>query len=174
MNGKYYDRNTDEEYIRWLKAFRRLGEEGLLKSDIFVDKRSQLEEKILDGRYFCLLYQRSDVEWQQNIIEQNNPEWIYIAMDGPKNSQMDDPVLPLSGINGWTLTYVSKNCQCPEKIIQLISFLLSEEGQQLIQDKGRMSIGCYLINLKKVTQLILWNRWRTGRNRIPVIWDNMN
>lgn len=45
MNGKYYDRNTDEEYIRWLKAFRRLGEEGLLKSDIFVDKRSQLEEK---------------------------------------------------------------------------------------------------------------------------------
>ena len=136
MNGKYYDRNTDEEYIRWLKAFRRLGEEGLLKSDIFVDKRSQLEEKILDGRYFCLLYQRSDVEWQQNIIEQNNPEWIYIAMDGPKNSQMDDPVLPLSGINGWTLTYVSKNCQCPEKIIQLISFLLSEEGQQLIQDKG--------------------------------------
>lgn len=137
VNGQYYDRNTDEEYIRWLKAFRNLGEEGLLKSDIFVDKRSQLEEKILDGRYFCLLYQRSDIEWQQNLIEEQNPDRIYIAVDGPRNSQMDDPVLPLSGINGWTLTYVSKNCQCPDKVIQLISFFLSETGQNLVKAEGK-------------------------------------
>lgn len=135
-DGKYYDRNTDEEYVRWLKAFRDLGEEGLLKSEIFVDKRSQLEEKIIDGRYFCLLYQRSDIEWQQNIIEKNDPERIYIAVEGPRNSRMDDPVLPLSGINGWTLTYVSRNCQCPDKVIQMISFLLSEEGQELVRDQG--------------------------------------
>lgn len=135
-NGKYYDRNTDEEYIRWLKAFRKLGEEGLLKSDIFVDKRSQLEEKFIDGRYFCLLYQRSDIEHQQNIIEERNPEQIYIAIDGPKNSQMDNPVLPLAGINGWTQTYISKNCEYPEKVIQLVSFLLSEEGQKLVSDEG--------------------------------------
>lgn len=135
-DGKYYDRNTDDEYIRWLKVFRTLGEEGLLKSDIFVDKRSQLEEKIIDGRYFCLLYQRSDVEWQQNIIEENSPERIYIAVDGPKNSHSDNPVLPLSGINGWTLTYISQNCECPDKVIQLVSFLLSEEGQELVREKG--------------------------------------
>lgn len=137
VNGQYYNRNTDEEYIRWLKAFRSLGEAGLLKSDIFVDKRSQLEEKMMDGRYFCLLYQRSDIEWQQNIIKENNPERVYIAVDGPRNSKMNDPVLPLSGINGWTLTYVSKNCQYPDKVIQLISFLLSEEGQKLVRDQGQ-------------------------------------
>lgn len=136
VNGQYYDRNTDEEYIRWLKAFRNLGEEGLLKSDIFVDKRSQLEEKIIDGRYFCLLYQRSDLEWQQNVIEENNPERIYIAVDGPKNSRQDDYILPLSGINGWTLTYVSQNCECPDKVIRLMSFLLSEEGQKLVREQG--------------------------------------
>lgn len=136
MDGIYYDRNTDEEYIRWLKAFRSLGEEGLLKNDIFVDKRSQLEEKIIDGRYFCLLYQRSDIEWQQNIIEQNNPERVYLAVDGPRNSRMDDHVLPLPGINGWTLTYISENCDCQDKAIQLISFLLSEEGQELVKEHG--------------------------------------
>lgn len=136
MNGRYYDRNTDGEYIRWLKALRSLGEEGLLRSDIFVDKRSQLEENIIEGRYFCLLYQRSDIEWQQKIIEENHPERIYIAVDGPKNSRMEDPVLPLSGINGWTVTYVSKNCTCPDKVIRMITWLLSEEGQKMIQNEG--------------------------------------
>lgn len=149
VNDKYYDRNTDQEYIRWLKAFRKLGEEGLLKSDIFVDKRSQLEEKIIDGRYFCLLYQRSDIEWQQSLIEESNPERVYIAVEGPRNSRMDDPTLPLSGINGWTLTYVSKNCQCPDKVIQLISFLLSENGQKLVSDQGEDEYWMLLDQLQK-------------------------
>lgn len=48
-NGKYYDRYTDPEYKRWLLMFRQLGEEGLLSSDIFIDKRAQMEEKIASG-----------------------------------------------------------------------------------------------------------------------------
>src|SRR5699024_1459717 len=80
-DGKYYDRNTDPEYIRWLKVFRKLGEEGYLKNDIFVDKRSQLEEKIRDGRYFCLLYQSTDIEDQEKVIFKEDPERIYIAVD---------------------------------------------------------------------------------------------
>lgn len=129
-DGKSYDWTTDPEYIRWLKVFRQLGEEGYLKEDIFIDQRTQMEEKIAQGRYFCMLYQRTDLSDQQKILYRNNPDSIYMAVDGPKNSKGDDPVLPGAGITGWTVTLVSKNCRHPEKAIELITYLISEEGQK--------------------------------------------
>ena len=61
-----------------------------------------------------------------------NPESVYIAVDGPKNSNGDDPVLPSTGINGWTITFISKNCTDPERAIAFMSYLLSEEGQKKV------------------------------------------
>ena len=40
--------------------------------------------------------------------------------------------LPGSGLNGWTITLISKNCRDPERAIRFLSFLMSEEGQKLI------------------------------------------
>lgn len=131
-DGKYYDRYTDSEYIRWLKAFRQLGEEGYLKEDIFIDQRTQMEEKIEQGRYFCMIYQRTDLSVQQKVLYRNDPDSIYIAVDGPKNSAGDDYVLPGAGISGWTVSLISKNCLYPDKAIELFSYLISEEGQKAV------------------------------------------
>jgi len=128
-DGKFYDRFTDPELIRWLKTFRELGEEGYLEDDIFIDKRAQMEEKIAQGRYFCMLYQRTDFMDQQKMLYENDPDSIYIAIDGPKNSNGDPHTLPGTGINGWTLTFISKNCERPDRAIQLCSYLMSEHGQ---------------------------------------------
>ncbi len=128
-DGKYYDRLTDPELVRWLKTFRELGAEGYLEDDIFIDKRAQMEEKIAQGRYFCMLYQRTDLADQEKILYANDPNSIYIAVDGPKNSNGDDYTLPGTGINGWTLTMISKNCERPDRAIQLCAYLMSEHGQ---------------------------------------------
>lgn len=130
-DGVYYDRDTDAEYIRWLKAFRELGAEGYLKQDMFIDKRTQMEEKLAEGRYFCMLYQSTDMVDQQKVLYSRNPDSIYLAVDGPKNSNGDDPVLPGAGINGWTVTLISKNCERPDRAIELLSYLLSEKGQKM-------------------------------------------
>ena len=130
-DGEIYDRNTDPEYLTWLKTFRRLASEGYIKDDIFVDQRTQTSEKVEEGRYFCMLYQRTDIADQEKIIYSRNPDKIYIAIDGPKNSKGDDPVLPVNGIAGWTLTFISKNCKDPERAIKFIDFLMSPEGQEL-------------------------------------------
>jgi putative aldouronate transport system substrate-binding protein len=128
-DGQYYDRYTDPELVRWLKAFRELGAEGLLADDIFIDKRAQMEEKIAQGRYFCMLYQRTDLADQQKILYANNPDSIYIAVEGPKNSKGDPHTLPGTGINGWTVTMISKNCKRTDRAIQLFSYLMSRHGQ---------------------------------------------
>lgn len=131
-NGAYYDRYTDLEYIRWLKTFRQLGSEGYLARDIFIDQRTQMEEKLAQGRYFCMIYQRTDIEAQQKELYVNHPERVYIAVDGPKNTRREDHVLPGTGSRGWTVTLISKDCERPDRAIELISYLLSEHGQKRI------------------------------------------
>lgn len=131
-DGKFYDRNTDPEYITWLKLFRKLGEEGYLANDIFVDTRTQMEEKLAEGRYFCMIYQYMDMLAQQKTLYENNPDSIYIAVEGPRNSAKDDPTLPTTNVNGWTVTMISKNCEQPERAIAFLDYLMSERGQKLI------------------------------------------
>ncbi len=130
-NGEYYDRYTDPEYIKWLKMFRELGQEGLLANDIFVDTRTQMEEKLSEGRYFCMLYQYTDLLAQQRILYENHPESIYIAVEGPRNENGKDPTLPTTSICGWTVTMISKNCQEPERAIAFMNYLMSEHGQKI-------------------------------------------
>jgi len=129
VDGKAYDRILSEDYVAWLKAFRELGAEGLLKDDIFIDTRTQMDEKIAEGRYFCMIYQRTDLQSAQKKLYSENPDSIYIAIDGPKNLNGDDYKLSGTGINGWTVTLISKNCKKPEKAIEFMSYLMSEEGQ---------------------------------------------
>ena len=131
-DGKLYDRYTDPEYIRWLKVFRELGEEGYLSNDIFVDTRTQMEEKLAGGRYFCMIYQYTDILSQQKELYAKDPDKIYLAIDGPKDTAQDDPLRPTTNINGWTVTMISKQCEHPERAIAFLDYLMSEHGQKMI------------------------------------------
>ena len=132
-NGKFVNADLgltdDPEYIRWMKMFRQAHEEGLFATDVFVDKRSQIEEKAAQGRYFCMLYQNWDMQAPQNALYARDPNSIYIAVEGPKNTRGDDPVLAGGGIAGWTVTLISKKCKDPKRAIEFLTYLISEEGQ---------------------------------------------
>ena len=130
-DGEFYDRYTDVQYIRWLKMFRELGAEGYLANDIFVDTRTQMEEKLSQGRYFCMIYQYTDMLSQQKTLYANDPDSIYMAVEGPRNSAGDDPTLPTTGVSGWTVTLISKNCKDPERAIAFLDYLMSEHGQMI-------------------------------------------
>lgn len=129
-NGKLYDRDTDPEYIKWLKTFREANSEGLLSKDIFIDKRPQMEEKIAQGRYFAMLYQRSDMTTQELALYSKDKNSIYIAVDGPADSKLDPPQLSGDGISGWTVTLISKTCKDKARAIKFLTYLISEEGNK--------------------------------------------
>ncbi len=132
QDGKYVDSNLglteNPEYVRWLAALRQAHEEGMISTDIFVDKRSQIEEKAAQGRYFCMLYQNWDMQASQNALYARDPNTVYIAVQGPKNSRGDDPVLAGGSIAGWTITMISKKCKDPARAMQLLTYFISEEG----------------------------------------------
>ncbi|MGI9256634.1 MAG: extracellular solute-binding protein, partial [Salinispira sp.] len=129
-DGQLYDRYADPDYRLWLAALREANERGLLSSDIFLDRRPQVEEKIAQGRYFALIYQRSDMIDSQAIRYQQDPNSIYIAVDGPSNRALDPPRLAGQGLSGWTVTFISKTTANPDRAIRFMSYLMSEEGQR--------------------------------------------
>ena len=79
-----------------------------------------------------MLYQYSDTISQQKALYENDPDSIYMAVEGPRNSNGDDPTLPTNNMNGWTLTLISKNCKYPERAIAFMDYMMSEHGQMLI------------------------------------------
>lgn len=129
-NDKIYDKIADKEYIRWLKTLRTANERGLLSKEIFVDKRAQIEENIMEGRYFAMLYQSSDISAQQLELYSKDKNKIYMAIDGPSNSELDPPKLAGDSISGWTVTLISKTCKDPKRAISFLSYLISEEGNK--------------------------------------------
>ncbi|MFD3259692.1 extracellular solute-binding protein [Paenibacillus lentus] len=129
-DGKLNDRFTDPDYVNWLKTMRKANEIGLLAKDIFIDKRPQMEEKIAQGRYFAMLYARTDLAAQQNVLFAEDPNSVYISVDGPANSNLDQPTLAGPSISGWTITLISKNVKDKARAIRFLDYMISEEGQR--------------------------------------------
>lgn len=120
---------NDPEYVRWLKTFRQAAAEGLIPMDVFVDKRPQIEEKAAQGRYFAMIFKSWDMQSAQSNLYGRDPNSIYIAVEGPRNSRGEAPTLAGGAISGWTLTMISKKCKNKARAIQFLTYLISEEGQ---------------------------------------------
>ena len=129
-DGKLYDRYSDPEYVKWLKAIRQMNQDGLLSPDVFIDKRPQIEEKITQGRYFAMMYPYIDALRPLTDRYSKDQNSAYIAVDGPKNAMKSQHTLIGPGISGWTVTLISKKAKDPEKAIRFLSYLISEEGQR--------------------------------------------
>ncbi|MCU9613063.1 sugar ABC transporter substrate-binding protein [Caldibacillus lycopersici] len=131
-DGKWYDRNLDEDYLSWVKVFNEAYKLGYLSDDTFSDDGTLFEEKVANGQYATVM--AGGVAQLYTALQKNlaaAPEQKYVAIDGPKSTVGHEPTLSQSGISGWSVTYISKDVKDPAKAIQLYTYLLSDEGQYL-------------------------------------------
>ncbi len=131
-DNTYYYRNLDEEYLRWIRVFNKAYRAGLISDDMFSDDDTTFEEKVSSGRFgtgFFTGAPQLSGSLQKNIAA--DPAKKYIAIDGPKSSLGNNPTLSQSGISGWTLTSITKNCKNPQKAMQLFTYLISDYGRQV-------------------------------------------
>lgn len=127
-DGKIYDRQSDPEYVKWLKVIRKANETGLINRDIFTYKDHKPEFK--KGRVFSGLVQWSDVKTENMELYTANPNSYYIAIPGPANEKKDFPIMHGEGPAGWTLGFITKKCKAPDRAIRLFSYFISTEGQK--------------------------------------------
>lgn len=131
-DGKFYDRNLDEDYLTWLRTFNKAYRVGNISDDSFADDGTAFEEKLKSGQYATLMLggTAQASSFLQTFMN-NNPGKEYVAIDGPQSTIGNEPTLGQSGITGWMVNYISKDAKDPAKAIQVFTYLLSEEGQML-------------------------------------------
>lgn len=131
-DGNFYDRNLDEDYIEWVKAFRQVREDGNISDDSFTDDGDSFKERIQTGQYATVMigsFVNQGIPLQ--TFASNNPDAQYIAVDSIKSSKGNEPTLSQAGISGWMINYITKQAKDPAKAIQLFTYLLSDHGQML-------------------------------------------
>lgn len=130
--GNFYNRNLDEDYLTWIRTFNQAYLNGYISDDSFSDDATAGEDKIKSGQYGTFMIggtpQRSTA---LQVFMTANPAGQYIAIDGPQSTVGNAPALSQSGISGWMINYITKQCEDPAKAIELFTYLLSEKGQIL-------------------------------------------
>ena len=126
-DGQYYDNWTagshKETYAFLNEAYRR----GLILDANYSDTRDQVREKIASGRVFALVAAPQDFAAQFGILYDADPNAYYVPIV-VRNANGDAPTL--TDISGWGYlqTAVTSANKAPEKTIELINWLLSDEG----------------------------------------------
>lgn len=132
-DGKFYNRNLDEDYLTWLRTLNAVYRDGAISDDSFADDGTGFEEKVKSGKYATMLLDGTPQQGGNlQIFMSANPGKEYMAVDGPQSTVGHQPTLNQSGITGWMISYITKNCKDPAKAIQIFTYLLSEEGQKLM------------------------------------------
>ncbi|NQX45097.1 sugar ABC transporter substrate-binding protein [Paenibacillus tritici] len=132
-DGKFYNRNLDEDYLAWLRTLNAAYRDGAISDDSFADDGTGFEEKVKSGKYATMLLDGTPQQGGNlQIFMSANPGKEYIAIDGPQSTAGHQPTLNQSGITGWMISYITKDCKDPAKAIQIFTYLLSEEGQKLM------------------------------------------
>ncbi|MDQ0656624.1 sugar ABC transporter substrate-binding protein [Paenibacillus sp. W2I17] len=132
-SGEFYDRNLDEDYLTWLKTLNTVYRDGNISDDSFADDGTAFEEKVKSGKYATMLLDGTPQQGGNlQIYMSANPGKEYVAIDGPQSIKGNAPTLNQSGITGWMINFISKDCKDPAKAIQIFTYLLSEEGQTLM------------------------------------------
>lgn len=132
-NGEFYNRNLDEDYLTWLKTLNEVHQVGNISDDSFTDDGPAFEEKVKSGKYATMLLDGTPQQGGNlQIFANAHPDQAYLAIDGPQSTAGNTPKLNQSGITGWMISFITKQCKDPAKAIQIFTYLLDEEGQMLM------------------------------------------
>ncbi len=125
---------TSDAFWDCMKFFNKAYNMGILDPEAFTMKNDQFWEKCQNGQVLMAY-----ASWQTDYINQHlaanvNPEWGYEKLPCDGNpyvygiTSTDAPI----GSGAEYATAITTNCEHPEKAMQLLDFLSSEEGARLL------------------------------------------
>lgn len=148
--GKYYDRYMDADFQKWLKVFVEARQKGLADRDMITMTGDDKNARITNGSYFA--YFAADLTGETDSLSvwaNEHPGKEYIAVNGPSSTVGRTTALPGTSIEGWTQTFITKSSKDPQKAMELITYLVSEEGNN-VMNFGREGETYSLVNGKPV------------------------
>ncbi len=118
------------EYYKWLN---RMYNEGVLDSDFATQQYEDYMAKIAEGRVLGLLDSKWDYEDAEKILKANDQyDRTYAGLPVTLNEDITSTILYDQGLStGWGLA-ITKNCSNPERLMQFLDWMCSEEAQILL------------------------------------------
>jgi putative aldouronate transport system substrate-binding protein len=126
----HYLRPEEKEYFRWLN---HMFNTGLLDPESFIQKYDQYKAKIASGRVLGMIDQKWDYEQAENVLKQEGKfDQTYARLPVTMNESYKDHSFQDTGyLAGWGVG-ITKSAKDPVRIIQLLDYMASDEGQVLV------------------------------------------
>lgn len=128
--GNYQDTRLTARYQEMMEFLNTCTKKGLILSANFSDKAEQIKTKIARGNVFVSAVTPQDYQMAFiNCYSNKHIEYVPLVL---KNKDGQAPILQDISGNGYLLTMVTRNCKRPDKVIKVLEYLYSEEGQRLV------------------------------------------
>ncbi|MDR1531036.1 MAG: extracellular solute-binding protein [Clostridiales bacterium] len=145
-NNEYYDRHADADTLVWIKTIAQAVREGFASKEMVTMQSDTKDAIVSNGGYFAYFTENLNGDPDSlSLFMKENPDKAYIAVEGPKSTMGRSRALRGAGIEGWTQTFISKSCKNPQKAIELVTYLVSEEGDT-VMNYGRLGETYTLVN----------------------------
>ena len=128
-NGNYVYNLTHEKYLETLTFVNECYNKGLIADEGFSLNTAQVRTKIASGNVFVSMVTPQD--YQQGFIAAYNSNVRYVPLI-LRNYENEDPILQDIRGMGYLYTMVTTKAKRPDKIIKVLDYLYSEEGQRLV------------------------------------------
>ena len=120
-----------------LKFFNKCYREGILDVESFTDKYQQTVDKMKSGRALAAWYAVWPMgDANTGFTQAGHPEMKYVTVPFQTNTQYDKGekrVIPVSTTNNAEACVITKNAKDPARIMEFLNWVLSDEGQILLQ-----------------------------------------
>lgn len=126
---RHHTREEEREYFRWLN---HMYNEGLLDPESFTQQYDQYKAKIASGRVLAL----ADAEWeiaeaQTALRESGMEERMHGVYPIVLDETFECKVNQSAGYTGGVGVSITTNCEDPERAIQFLDWMCTEEAQVL-------------------------------------------
>ncbi|MEH7479641.1 extracellular solute-binding protein [Neobacillus drentensis] len=132
-NDKQYDRFMDKDFQKWFSTLSQARRDGLTDRDMVTMNDDNNNAQVINGSYFA--YFQPNIIGDTDPMSQRSlksPDASYIAVNGPASTIGRKTIVQGPSLEGWTLTFISKKVKNPEKAMELITYLTSPEGDNVM------------------------------------------
>lgn len=129
-DGTYNYQILDEKYKEVITFLNTLASKGYINSANFTANTAAVGNNISSGKVFVSM--ATPQNYNNNFVAARasaKVEYIPLVL---KNDAGDAPILQDLRGKGYMLSFITKDCERPDKVIKLFDYMTSEEGQLLI------------------------------------------
>ena len=128
-DGTYNHQILDEKYKEVITFLNTLAVEGYIHEANFTTNTAGVNTNIARGKVFVSMVTPQNYNNAFASLPDKNINYVPLVL---KNDAGDAPVLQDLRGKGYMFSFITKDCDRPDKVIKLFDYMTSEEGQLLI------------------------------------------